>query len=323
MDKTCDGKVSVKMTLNLDEIKKLTVGAVEIEKLDDGIHFYKMQKCQSEAFAALSATLGQRALTTTGITLDFETDSEFLSFDVISGGRFEYLIDGVYKGCVKIDGGHARIDLDSPCRLTLCFPSHEVGIIDNVQISDGATAVRHVFDKKALFIGDSITQGWNSGIDTLSYAYRTSFALNYDSIIQGVGGAYYHASTFADSGHDPDVVIVAYGTNDVNHFKTQAEMIEQLHLYLGKVKETYKSSKLYAISPIWVSGGSEEKAMGNLWESYALIADEIKKEGLDLIRGLDLVPHDKQYYSDALHPNADGFAEYARNLVGILEREGF
>ncbi len=302
------------MILNLEQIKNLTVGAASIAVKDDGIHFYKMQKCQIDAFYALSDILGFRAETTTGIRLDFETDSKFLAFEIKGGSRFEYLIDGIYQGTVK----DSRIDLDAPCRVTLCFPSHEIGVIDNVELSDGAIATRHVFDRKILFIGDSITQGWNSGIDTLSYAYRTSFELNCDSIIQGVGGAYYHESTFADSGFDPETVIVAYGTNDVNHFKTTNEMIEQLRLYLGRVKETYKQSKIYAISPIWVSGGGEEKRMGNLWECYDLIADEIEKLGIEHIRGLDLVPHEKHLFADDLHPNAEGFKEYAENLVRII-----
>jgi hypothetical protein len=200
-----------------------------------------MQKCQIDAFYALAEILGVRARTTTGIRLDFETDSKYIAFEVKSGSRFEYLIDGVYQGTVKIgEDKSASIDLAAPCRITLCFPSHEIGVIDNVELSEGASAMRHSFDKKVLFIGDSITQGWNSGIDTLSYAYRTSFALNLDSIIQGVGGAYFHESTFADSEFDPDVVIVAYGTNDVSHFKTQDEMVAQLRAYIGKVKETYK-----------------------------------------------------------------------------------
>ena len=308
------------MVLNLEQIKKLTVGAVEIEQTADGIYFYKMKKSQVEAFYALSEILGFRASTTTGIRLDFETDSKFFAFEVKGGSRFEYLIDGAYMGTVAIgDAKRVKMGLSAPCRVTLVFPSHEVGVIDNVELSDGASAVRHNFDKKVLFVGDSITQGWNSGIDTLSYAYRTSFALNFDSVIQGVGGAYYHASTFADSGFEPDVVIVAYGTNDVNHFKTQGEMIEQLRSYLGKVTETYASSKIYAISPIWVSGGNEEKRMGNLWESYALIAAEIEKCGVEHIRGLDLVPHERRYFADDLHPNKDGFLEYAGRLVEILK----
>lgn len=306
------------MKLTFEQIKNLTVGAVDIEQTADGIFFYKMQKCQIDAFYALSDILGFRAKTTTGIRLDFETDSKFLAFEVKNGSKFEYLIDGVYQGTVDINDKRAKIELSAPCRVTLVFPSHDVGVIDNVELSDGASAVRHKFDKKVLFIGDSITQGWNSGIDTLSYAYRTSFALNLDSVIQGVGGAYYHASTFADSGFEPDTVIVAYGTNDVWHFGTKDEMALQLRAYLGLVKETYKQSKIYAISPIWVSGGSEEKRMGNLWECYRFIAEEIEKCGVEHIRGLDLVPHERRYFADDLHPNADGFGEYAGKLAKIL-----
>lgn len=302
------------MKLNFDQIKELTVGAVNIEKQDDGIRFYKMQKCQIDAFYALSDILGFRAETTTGIRLDFETDSAFVAFDIKKGNRFEYLIDGVYQGTLE----SPRIELNAPCRITLVFPSHDVGVIDNVELSDGAVATRHKFDTKILFIGDSITQGWNSGIDTLSYAWRTSMALNADSVIQGVGGAYFHGSTFADSNFDPDTVIVAYGTNDVNHFATKDEMIDQLRRYVGNVKETYKQSKIYAISPIWVKGGKEEKRMGNLWECYELIAKEIEALGVDHIRGLDLVPHDPLCFADELHPNATGFEKYAENLVKII-----
>ena len=304
------------MKLNFDQIKELTVGAVNIEKQDDGIRFYKMQKCQIDAFYALSDILGFRAETTTGIRLDFETDSAFVAFENKGGKRFEYFIDGVYQG--NVSDAHVRIELQKPCRVTVAFPSHDIGVIDELELSDGAVATRHKFDTKILFIGDSITQGWNSGIDTLSYAWRTSMALNADSVIQGVGGAYFHGSTFADSNFDPDTVIVAYGTNDVNHFATKYEMIKQLRLYVGNVKETYKQSKIYAISPIWVSGGKEEKCMGNLWECYELIAKEIEALGINHIRGLDLVPHDPLCFVDELHPNATGFEKYAENLVKII-----
>ena len=307
------------MKLTFEQIKSLTVGAVMSKQTERGIYFCKMQQSQVDAFYELSDILGYRALTTTGIRLDFETDSKFLAFDVISGARFEYLIDGVYQGTVEVgEDNRAKIELSAPYRVTVCFPSHDIGAIDNVELSDGASFARHKFDKKVLFIGDSITQGWNSGIDTLSYAWRTSFALNLDSIIQGVGGAYFHESTFADSGFDPDIVIVAYGTNDVNHFRTKEEMVLQLRAYLGKVKETYKRSKIYAISPIWVSGGSDEKRMGDLWECYLLIASEIEKCGVEHIRGLSLVPHDREFFADDLHPNKDGFAAYAENLMKFI-----
>lgn len=106
------------MILDLEQIKNLTVGAVDVKKKEDGIHFLKMQKCQIDAFYALSDILEFRAETTTGIRLDFETDSKYLAFDIKKGNRFEYLIDGVYQGTLT----SPRIELNAPCRITLVYP---------------------------------------------------------------------------------------------------------------------------------------------------------------------------------------------------------
>ena len=86
-----------------------------------------------------------------------------------------------------------------------------------------------------LFIGDSITQGWNSYYDTLSYAWRVSLYFNANSIINGIGGAFYEPQTFDVPDFDPDTVIVALGTNDFSKFKTTDEMLEEF-AYLGKAK---------------------------------------------------------------------------------------
>ena len=38
-----------------------------------------------------------------------------------------------------------------------------------------------------------------------------------------------------------------------------------------------------------------------------------------IIDGFDLVPHDKKYFADEVHPNDDGFAFYGDNLTKELE----
>jgi lysophospholipase L1-like esterase len=113
-----------------------------------------------------------------------------------------------------------------------------------VGIEDGATAKRHAFDRKILFIGDSITQGWNSVYDTMSYAYQTSEKLNADSIIQGTGGAMYNVKTFDKvECFNPDIVIIAYGTNDSNHVNTLEELGNNCREYLVQVKKAYVDSE--------------------------------------------------------------------------------
>ena len=87
------------MILNLEQIQNLTVGAVNIDEKEDGIHFYKMKKCQIDAFYALSDILGFRAETTTGVRLDFETDSKFLAFEIKG---IAFFIDGIVKKFVIV-----------------------------------------------------------------------------------------------------------------------------------------------------------------------------------------------------------------------------
>ena len=83
------------MKLTLDQIRSVTVGAVFVEEQPDGIHFHKCTKQQEAAWYAHREVLGFRAETTTGIRLDFTTDSPVFSFTVKEGAKFEVHIDSV------------------------------------------------------------------------------------------------------------------------------------------------------------------------------------------------------------------------------------
>ena len=65
------------MKLSFEEIKNITVGAVKIWEETDGVYFAKMTDGQLAAYKALSDTLFGTASATTGIRLDFHTDSAF------------------------------------------------------------------------------------------------------------------------------------------------------------------------------------------------------------------------------------------------------
>ena len=57
-----------------------------------------------------------------------------------------------------------QIELDGEeHRITLYLPNHNEGArLESVEIDDGAIIEQHEFDHKILFVGDSITQGWDS-----------------------------------------------------------------------------------------------------------------------------------------------------------------
>jgi len=311
------------MKLNFETIKSLTVGAVRIWEESDGVHFAEMTEKQVKGFYEVSQTLGQRAETTTGIRLDFETNSSFVAFTPLTDGKYEVKVDGLLTLDVVKKDEKYTINLpkdNHEHRVTLHLPSHVIGGLANVEIEDGAIAKRHAFDKKILFIGDSITQGWNSVYDTMSYAYQTSEKLNAESIIQGTGGAMYNVNTFDKvEGFNPDIVIVAYGTNDSNHVNTLEELAKNCRDYLVEVKKAYSTSKIFVITPIYRITNDEIKPYGDVKLAGKQIQAVAESLGLEVVDGQKMIPHFETFMADNVHPNALGFSVYANNLTNVLK----
>jgi lysophospholipase L1-like esterase len=173
-----------------------------------------------------------------------------------------------------------------------------------------------------LFIGDSITQGWNSYYDTLSFAWRLTLHYNANSIINGIGGAFYEPATFDKIDFDPDIVMIAYGTNDARRFKVFEDMERRVIGYLDLVKEAYGDKRVVVVSPIW-RGDADMKPMGAEFdEKRKMIEREAAERGFEVISGLELVPPRAELFADTyLHPNDLGFGVYAENLIKKLERK--
>ncbi len=318
------------MKLTLEQIRAVTVGAISVRAEADGIHFDKCTARQIAAWDALNRDLGFRARTTSGVRLDFHTDSRHLRVMAPSGGKFEVLIDGLLRyACPGDRDVTAPIEADlcdelgefgGSHRVTLAFPSHTVGVLGSVELDDGATLTPHTFDRRMLFIGDSITQGWQSHYDTAAYTWRVSNFFNADSVIQGVGGAYYHPSTFDVIDYDPDIVLVAYGTNDFGKNITLAEFRERIAGILDPLAETYRGKQIFILSPIW-RGQREGKRMGSFADCRRAVAEEAERRGFVHIDGLRLVPAMPEMMGDGwLHPNDLGFSYFAENLVRELQK---
>ena len=321
------------MKLSTDQIRSLTVGAVHMEEQEGILSFFKCTKQQSDAWFALNKGLGERSLTTTGIRLDFHTDSKHLTFTPASPGKYEVDVDGLLR--CQFHAGSEEFPVGQPISLPLCgplgeikeevrvtlyLPSHSVGSLSAVELDEGAKTCRHSFDRKWLMIGDSITQGWDSQFDSLSYAYRVSRFFNAESVIQGIGGARFHESTFdAALPFDPDVVSVAYGTNDFNHYKTKEEMRAHTRSFLEQVAKTYEGKSIFVISPIW-RADSKERPLGTFEEARAVVIQEAERLGLIHIDGLELVPPLPEFFADKyLHPHDMGFGVYAEQLISRLQ----
>lgn len=308
------------MKLSVEEIKKITFGAVRYEECDGELHFYKCTKKQCDAWYNEWEGLGERSESTTGITLDFVSDAKEIAFEVC-GSKFEILINGNFnKQYLFSDKDFHEVNLSlngEKNRITLVFPDHDKGILKSVALSGESFIEPHKFERKILFLGDSITQGWNSKYDFMSYPYQVSDFLNAEIVINGIGGAYYLPQSFDTVDFDPDTVVVAYGTNDFTHYKDIDAFSEAVSGFLKKVKDIYGGKKVIVITPIF-RFGDLTRAWGTIDDYIDVIKTKATCFLFDVVNGYDLVPHNMDFYADAVHPNDLGFSVYARKLISKL-----
>lgn len=321
------------MKLTFDEIRRITFGALEIRETPDGLAFLRCTEKQTAAWYKKNEGLGGRSLSTTGVRLDFHTNSKYVSFLASQGDKFEIAIDGVthhriHMGEYREKGEAPRFHLTDPLgnekdevRVTIWFPCHgSPAHLSYLDLDDGATVCPHDYDKKFLFIGDSITQGWDARYDSLSYAHRLASFYNADFVNQGIGGAYFNPESFDTIAYDPDIVTVAYGTNDFGHFPTYEEMRRETRLHLSLIAKEYAEKKIFVITPIW-RNKREGKKMGTFESCCAIVKEEAELLGLTVIDGLYLVPPIPEFFKDAyLHPNDLGFGIYAENLAREIQK---
>ncbi|MBE6667279.1 MAG: SGNH/GDSL hydrolase family protein [Ruminococcaceae bacterium] len=318
-------------SLSLSKIESITFGAVYLDKAADGVYFHKCSRNQMQQWAKYGDKgIGEGATYSTGIRLDFYTDSAFFAFRIApnSGTKFELHINGEYVKTLSADKNNSLVEeLDNSKgenRVTLLFPSFSKGALSSVQLSEGATVTPYTYSTSILFMGDSITHGHGTSFDSHSYSQLTTKYFDADGIIQGVGGGDFNASTIdPDLDIDPEYVIISFGCNDWNRNKTnESGFRTKLTEYMDKVKATYPSATVIYITPI------PRRDYDNVLKDYdmslaetrSIIAEEAAKRGAYSINGTELLPDDGQYYSDPLHPNTKGHELYSKNLCEALEQ---
>lgn len=311
------------MILSYDQIRQFTLGAVTVAEENDGIHFIRYTQQQLDAFEKEHRCFYKRALHTCGIRIEFITDATRLRVSVGAEGKYEVLVDG-QTAFLQCFAGPDTFDLpleNGAHRVTIILPSHTPGVIRAVELTECTTVSPVPHDRKIIFYGDSITQGWNSEKDSQSYAWLVTRYYDAESMILGVGGVNFYPDTVDDNGFDPDIVLVALGTNDYSGDFTAQQIRSGCAEYLDRLCAIYKNKIMFYITPIWRADGADIYAAGTHMDVCRVIAEEAKLHGFTVIDGYSLVPHDTALYADGfLHPNDAGFAHYARNLIRAMDR---
>lgn len=326
------------MKLNLEQIRSITQGAVDVLEEDGGFKFYRFNKEEEEFYKPLPNY--PKVYAASGVQLEFETDASALFLKTFTSSAstrsyfsFDVYVNGEFIGELKNfpDGLDQQSYTQIPFELGEYEKTFELGVgkktvrivfpfsvfcrVDELTL-ENATYVNPVKPKKILLAyGDSITHGYDAMHFSRSYIARLARALDAELYNKGIGGEIYRPGLAAIKNDlEPDYITVAYGTNDWNHV-TRAEFEENSEGFLKNLCRNYPNAKIFVITPTFRVEHEEMREFGAFSEVAEVIKEKCEKLNINCIYGFDLIPHDTKYFGDSrIHPNEEGFDHYFRNL---------
>ncbi|MBE6970903.1 MAG: SGNH/GDSL hydrolase family protein [Ruminococcaceae bacterium] len=321
------------MELTLSQLRSITLGALKIEQEADGFHFYRITPTQTAAFTRATESFGPKCLTTSGIRLDFYTDSSHLSLSWHKARTttrkmlyFDVLVDGdpvINCGtldCGKQPEGSFSISLpEGSHHLQVFFPTLTIPVLRSVVLDDGASLTPHLPSMRILIHGDSITQGYDA--QHPSGCYANLVARHYDAEIvnQAVGGACFNPEVVEPVG-DFDFVLVSYGSNDWSKKNPDAFKADAA-AFMYRLNEFYGHVPRFLVLPVW-RGDIDERTdtAGDFMVCREWLRKIASDRSIQPLDDFDLLPHDTHLLSDGyLHPNDQGFIPYAQRLIALLD----
>ena len=325
------------MKLNLEQIKSITKGAARVVSDNGKVKFMRFTE-EQERFYEQYPDFHKKTFATAGVRLEFVTGSRSLSLKVdvtpaSSRTRFEHAIfvNGELKytlGADLSDTPDKHITAEGSYALgtgkkTVCiyFPWSVCSELISLELDNGAAAVPVTRARKILMFGDSITHGYDAKYPSEAYSSLLTDALDAEGLNKGIGGDRFNAAlgAMAES-YVPDIITVAYGTNDWAHGDGD-RLAKESRGFFEALARTYPSSKIFALAPIWRGNWESVTGAGRFEDVEKLLSDIASGiPNMTVINCFDFVPHNAAMFSpDVLHPNSLGFSHYAQSLIAEIK----
>lgn len=325
------------MKLTLEDVKKIARGALEVTESEGSFRFHRFEAGAREHYEKQTATMCGKSRASASICLDFLTDSSRFEADFsVSYGSsrgyyyFDVYVDGILRKHLGeenawIKKGRLSLSIQGggEHRITLWLPNLANASLSNIELDDGASLKPIGYKKKFLCFGDSITQGYDAAFPSKSYVNRMTAHFDAFTVNQAIGGERFVPEILLeDTSYQPDILTVAYGTNDWSG--TKAEYFHpRCEEFFRKASLIYPRALRFALLPIWRAdeASGKQKYEGSFDDACAFIAQSAEKHGFTVIDGRGFMPRSPEFYWDGrLHPNDLGFAEYAQCLIAELEK---
>ena len=322
------------MKLTLQDVRMMTHGALDVREVDGQFIFTRFTDRQQAYYDEIKPDFGVKAHATSGVRLEFFTDAEKFSFDyhtTIASSREFYYFDVFVDGVMVQHFGHDKIkEARSTVKVKLPEGKHRVAIylpclaearICNVTVDDGATVEPVRKSRRMLCYGDSITQGYDAQYSSQTYANLTADKLDAEMIDQGIGGEIFRPELLDEEmDFTPDIITVAYGTNDWSG-QERERTVKNANAFYAKLRTLYPNAKIFALTPIWRADDDRLTKVGTFAEGVQIVKDAASaQEGIVIVDGARMVPHLREVMADKyLHPNDYGFKFYANALFDAIK----
>lgn len=304
----------------------------------DRMHFRRFTASQQEVYKEQSQDWFVRTNASSGVTFDFMTDSDYIDLDVDlevgsahSESSFDLYVDGIFTSYIRYeDLGRKSVCFSLPegeHRITVYFPWTVKTIVNEVHLSEGAGVVEVIKRAKAIVFGDSISQGYIAKNTSLSYANQVARETDIELVNQGIGGYYFEERSIDASlvSYGPDLIIVAYGTNDYSRCQDKEIFRTKVSGYIRKLTSLFPNTKILAILPIYRNDKNiqkhEQTHNYTLDEARHMLIDIYTEYGSICVLKETGIPHIAEAFSaDYLHPNNLGFTFMAGGITKELKQ---
>ncbi len=332
------------MKLDATQLNKIVHNVVS-HSLDaqGNLHFCRFSQEQQNIYARESEDWEIKTRASASVTLDFLTDSQYITvkFELYPGssqkyGSVDLYVDGVFYDSrfaedltIKLAGFQLPA---GEHRVTVYFPWSAETVVNEVHLSENASVIPVEKSCKMMCFGDSITQGYISRFTSLSYVNQVARAMNAEVINQGIGGYVFNEKTLDESilSCKPDIITVAYGTNDYSRYETAEDYAAHCGAYIQKLGTLFPDTPIVGILPLYRNDQNHNARI--LYRTYSLddARGILRDQYTALPNGYVLeetgIPHLPQVYApDFLHPNELGFTlmtqKIIRKLQGILDKK--
>ncbi len=328
------------MIIDSTGLKKLLRNYLAVEQREEGLVIHRFTKRQLSVYDS-EESWKIRARHPAGVSLEMFTNARRirLLFSILEKSRewsfFDLFVNNIFldsQSGHSYDGVLHTVEFEftgkqgkDPQRVAIYLPYNIYLALQSVEVIDGeALPVTGAIRKKLLCLGDSITQGMDAYYPSNTFPVQLARFFEMDLLNQGVGGYIFNAHSLDEEiSYKPDLVTVAYGTNDWGKYSEHKEFMRECSLYMQRLTDIFSEAKIFVITPLWRADSDQPSPMGpfsTLQETISSVCSAYPQ--ITVLPGVNMMPNLNRYFTDGLHPTDEGYGHYSINLIKSLLDKG-